>query len=221
MIASARMRSGRVPMSRSSERNKLTDAQREYIVERLAAFELPEAVARSVALDFGVSVTRQAVARYDPTRSPTCRERWKQQFVATRREIIDGKAKRGAAAAIMRARSREKVMLSAVEKMAERVVRRAVRDAEATVAKRAPTLTDGERARRVTESVSHLRRLELGRYTIDPADRRRARELAKLLKRLEKKRCAEVTDQTPSDAMQAMIADLERIGAEVDQTVSA
>ena len=68
MIASARMRSGRVPMSRSSERNKLTDAQREYIVERLAAFELPEAVARSVAQDFGVSVTRQAVARYDPTR---------------------------------------------------------------------------------------------------------------------------------------------------------
>ena len=90
-----------------------------------------------MAQDFGVSVTRQAVARYDPTRSPTCPERWKQQFVATRREIIDCKAKRGAAAAIMRARSREKVMLSAVEKMAERVVRRAVRDAEATVAKRA------------------------------------------------------------------------------------
>ena len=116
----------------------------------------------------------------------------------------------------MRARSREKVMLSAVEKMAERVVRRAVRDAEATVAKRAPKLTDGERARRVTEFVSQLRRLELGRYTIDPEDRRRARELAKLLKGLEKKRCAEETDQTPSDAMQAMIADLERIGAEAD-----
>ena len=56
-------------MNQKGEKNKLTDAQREYIVERLAAFELPEAVARGLAQDHGVHVSRQAIIRYDPTRS--------------------------------------------------------------------------------------------------------------------------------------------------------
>jgi hypothetical protein len=200
-------------MKRTGEKNKLTDAQREYIVERLAAFELPEAVARGLAQDFGVHVSRQAITRYDPTRSSKCPERWKQLFVATRQKIIDAKATRGAAAAIMRARSREKVMLSAVEKMAERVVRRAVRDADATVAKRPPKLTDAERARTLIAYVAQINALVRGGHPIDPAERRRAREVAAMLRRIDQ-RHAETTGQAPSRDMQAMIADLERVDAQ-------
>ena len=215
------MRSGRVPTSRSSERKKPTDAQREDIVERLAASSCPKRSRAAWRRTSASAGRARRYTRYDPTRSPTCRERWKQKFVATRREIIDGKAKRGAAAAIMRARSREKEMLSAVEKMAERAVRRAVRDRRGDRREASAEATDRSGPGASPKSCPDLRRLELGRYTIDPEDRRRARELAKLLKGLEKKRCSEETDQTPSQAMQAMIADLERIRAEADQTESA
>ena len=37
--------------------SKLNDAQREYVVERLAAFESPIAIARSLYQEFGIRIS--------------------------------------------------------------------------------------------------------------------------------------------------------------------
>ena len=104
--------------------SKLTDAQREYVVERLAGYDSPVAIAKSLQQEFGISITHQSVARYDPTRSRKCPQRWKLQFFATRRAIIEAKAARGAANAIMRTRQRERLMVRVLELGADRIIKK-------------------------------------------------------------------------------------------------
>ena len=79
---------------------KLTTAQQEYVVERLAAFDSPLQVARSVREKFGISITRNSIRRYDPTRHPECAARWKELFYAARHAMLRNK---GQAAALDRA----------------------------------------------------------------------------------------------------------------------
>ena len=79
---------------------KLTTAQQEYVVERLAAFDSPLEVARSVRDKYGISITRNSIRRYDPTRYPECAARWKELFYAARHAMLRNK---GQAAALDRA----------------------------------------------------------------------------------------------------------------------
>ena len=79
---------------------KLTTAQQEYVVERLAAFDSPLEVARSVRDKYGISITRNSIRRYDPTRYPKCAARWKELFYAARHAMLRNK---GQAAALDRA----------------------------------------------------------------------------------------------------------------------
>ena len=79
---------------------KLTTAQQEYVVERLAAFDSPLEVARGVREKFGISITRNSIRRYDPTRYPECAARWKELFYAARHAMLRNK---GQAAALDRA----------------------------------------------------------------------------------------------------------------------
>ena len=79
---------------------KLTTAQQEYVVQRLAAFDSPLEVARSVREKFGISITRNSIRRYDPTRYPECAARWKELFYAARHAMLRNK---GQAAALDRA----------------------------------------------------------------------------------------------------------------------
>jgi hypothetical protein len=77
---------------------KLTRAQKAEVVRRLASYESPSLIAKSLKEDFGIEITRQAVAFYDPTQysnrpSP---KRWSQLFWRTRARIIKGKVDIGA-----------------------------------------------------------------------------------------------------------------------------
>ncbi len=45
---------------------KLKDQTKTFIVQRLACFESPSAVAEAVNQEFGVAITRQQVEKYDP-----------------------------------------------------------------------------------------------------------------------------------------------------------
>ena len=137
--------------------SKLTDAQREYVVERLAVFETPTAVARSLQQEFGIRISHQAVARYDPTRSAKCPERWKLLFVATRNSFTEGKAARGAANAILRTRKRERLMLRAVEAIANRIIRSTAEYEDDAFVEPKP-LTDEESARRICALIKKVGR---------------------------------------------------------------
>ena len=95
---------------------KLSDRLKEYVVERLAGFDSPGAIVKSLREEFGVTITRQSIEQYHPLRRPRCAEKWKLQFVATRRAIIEGKAERGAANKMVRLRWRENMVLRAMER---------------------------------------------------------------------------------------------------------
>jgi hypothetical protein len=137
--------------------SKLTDAQREYVVERLAAFESPIAIARSLQEEFGIRISHQAIVRYDPTRSAKCPERFRLQFFATRRALIEGKAARGAANAILRTRRRERLMLRAVEAIADRIIKSTSEYEGDAFAEQKP-LTDGERSREICALIGKVKR---------------------------------------------------------------
>jgi hypothetical protein len=141
--------------------SKLTDAQREYVVERLAVFESPTAITRTLQQEFGVRISHQAIRRYDPTRSTGCPERWKLLFAATRQKFIEGKAGRGAANAILRTRKRERMMLRAVETIADRIIKSTAEyEGDAFAAPR--PLTDAERSREIQALIEKVKRQREG-----------------------------------------------------------
>jgi hypothetical protein len=61
-----------------------------FMIERLAAFEPPSAVAAAVKEEFGLSVVRQVVEGHDPTKSTgrQLSKRWAELFHAKRAEYI-------------------------------------------------------------------------------------------------------------------------------------
>ena len=141
--------------------SKLTDAQRELVVERLAIFEAPTTIARGLQRDFGIRITHQAITRYDPTRSPDCPERWKLLFMESRKRFIEGKAARGAANAILRTRKRERLMLRAAEAIADRIIKSTAEYEDDAFAQPKP-LTDAERSRSVCELIEKVKRQRAG-----------------------------------------------------------
>jgi hypothetical protein len=141
--------------------SKLTDAQREYVVERLAVFESPTAITRTLQQEFGVRISHQAIRRYDPTRSTGCPERWKLLFAATRQKFIEGKAGRGAANAILRTRKRERMMLRAVETVADRIIKNTAEYEDDAFAERKP-LTIAQSSRALWALIEKVRRVREG-----------------------------------------------------------
>jgi len=119
---SARAAAARAPCSDATggkagrHHGKLNDRLKEYVVERLAGFDSPGAIVKSLREEFGVTITRQSIEQYHALRRPRCAEKWKLQFVATRRAIIEGKAERGAANKMVRLRWRENMVLRAMER---------------------------------------------------------------------------------------------------------
>lgn len=72
-------------------RAKLTDAQQTFIVQALACFDTPSEVASAVRDEFGLSLSRQNVERYDPTKSASkdVAKKWKALFAATRQAFFE------------------------------------------------------------------------------------------------------------------------------------
>ena len=140
---------------RPRRRGKLTTAQQEYVVERLAAFDSPSAIARSLRDELDIDIGHQAVGRYDPTRFRNCPRRWKALFEAKRLAILQDKGARSAAARAVRMRTRERVALRTIESLAGGILENIARQAGAGfVSPHAGKpggrpLTDVERARAV------------------------------------------------------------------------
>ena len=130
---------------------KLTTAQQEYVVERLAAFDHPATVVRSVRAKFGIALTRQAVEQYDPTRDRRCPARWSALFRLRRQAILESRGLHGAVAREAQSQSRERVARCAIEALAadmlETLARQvgAPREAQPAQAPR----SDAERARAI------------------------------------------------------------------------
>lgn len=70
---------------------KLTDAARLFVVQSLACFDPPSAVAEAVRKEFGVTVSRQTVEGYDPTKRAGAKlmNKWKCLFEAARKEFLE------------------------------------------------------------------------------------------------------------------------------------
>lgn len=78
-----------------SETEELNDEVKHFIVQALACFQTPSEVAASVKEEYGLTVSRQRVHAYDPTKkagSALCTE-LRLLFEATRNALIEGKAK--------------------------------------------------------------------------------------------------------------------------------
>ena len=137
---------------------KLTTAQQEYVVERLAAFDNPGAVVRSVREKFGITLTRQAVEQYDPTRDRRCPARWTTLFRLRRQAILESKGLHGAVERAAQSRSRERVARCASAGLAADLLATLARQTAGVAAQRAaPPLTDAERARAILALLAEVR----------------------------------------------------------------
>jgi hypothetical protein len=77
-----------------AETEELNDEVKHFIVQGLACFQTPSEVAAAVKDEYGLTVSRQRVHAYDPTKkagSALCEE-LRLLFEATRVALIEGKA---------------------------------------------------------------------------------------------------------------------------------
>jgi hypothetical protein len=93
---------------------KLTDRMKEYVIERLAGFDSPLAIVKSLKEEFGITIARQTIEQYDPTRGRSPAKKYREQFFAIRHEIVEGKAARGAARRGVRVRWLENMAIHAM-----------------------------------------------------------------------------------------------------------
>jgi hypothetical protein len=90
--------------------NKLTDEQKIYVVERLAAYDGLTAIARGLKEKFGITISPTGVSHYNPERSLDLAQRWKDLFAETRKAYIDSTADIGFTNKPARLRRREAMM---------------------------------------------------------------------------------------------------------------
>ena len=140
--------SGKPAQERS---HKLSNAQREWIVRRLAARDSPSAIRSGVRERFGIEISRQTIESYDPTRNPQCGRRWTALYRDVRKD-------HGACHADLTAGARQ------VERVAQRIVvtleRRILAGPGSTArgcVKKAGAITDEDRLRALTGFVARLR----------------------------------------------------------------
>lgn len=70
---------------------KLTDEMKTYIVQALACFDTPSQVVEAVNREFGLTITRQHVAKYDPTKVSGAKvaPKWRAIFEQARKSFIE------------------------------------------------------------------------------------------------------------------------------------
>lgn len=69
----------------------LTEDVKAFIVQALACFDTPTQVSEAVKEEFGLEITRQQVAAYDPTKRTTrnLAKKWREIFHATRKSFLE------------------------------------------------------------------------------------------------------------------------------------
>lgn len=70
---------------------KLTDDVRTFIVQALACFDTPSQVVAAVNQEFGLTITRQNVEKYDPTKVAGAKvaPKWRTLFEAARKSFVE------------------------------------------------------------------------------------------------------------------------------------
>jgi hypothetical protein len=141
------------PASESPARRtaKLSDAQREWIVRRLAADHPPSAIRRDVRERFGIAISLDAIARYDPTRDLKRGKRWVALFCGARKDHIKSRAD-----LIAGARQVERVALRIVETLERRILAGPGSVAKGGVRKTSE-ITDADRLRALLVFAEKLR----------------------------------------------------------------
>jgi hypothetical protein len=78
-------------LKRKNRVSGLTDIHRSFIVQQVACFLSPSETAAAVNEEFGLTVSRQAVERYDPAKRAGQRmaKRWKELFAFARQAFLD------------------------------------------------------------------------------------------------------------------------------------
>jgi hypothetical protein len=137
-----------------SRDQKLTVAQRDQIVVRLAAFEAPCEIRTIIKREFGITISHQYICQLDPTRNPGCPERWRRRFFAVREAILREKGQ-AAAEHVMRGRWRERQVLRAVKALADQFLNVIGREVRETLAKR-PDISDTHRARALSAFIKKV-----------------------------------------------------------------
>lgn len=93
--------------------DKLTDAQQTAVVQRLAMYDSPQTVVEWVKEEFDITITRQAIQHYDPTRGEKPAEKWCRIFEATRAAFLATTADIPIANKSVRLRRLERMALAA------------------------------------------------------------------------------------------------------------
>ena len=95
---------------------ELADARKADVVRRLASYDPPGVIAKSLKQDLDIEITRQGIAHYDPTRNSRCPKRWSVLFWKIRAEVIAGKADAGASHRGVRVRRLDQMACDQMEK---------------------------------------------------------------------------------------------------------
>jgi hypothetical protein len=138
---------------------KLTDEQRQYVVSRLAAHEGPTRIARDMRERFGVTISRQGIANYDPTRQLRCAQAWAERFGAARGSAVTARSDKSVRIARI-----ERLILGAIEIFADRIFKGADAEGRKRFGKRPEDVTDNDRIRALVAFVRMLRATDPAGY---------------------------------------------------------
>jgi hypothetical protein len=106
------------PLTDKPKGSRLPDEIKRYIVSCNACYRPPSVVAKSVSEFFGVTVTRQQVELYDPTKSlgRSLSLKWKEHFARTRVQYLAEMDDIGLAHATVRLHALDRMCQSAEDK---------------------------------------------------------------------------------------------------------
>lgn len=98
-------------------KGKLNDAVKAFVVQSLACFDGPSAVAAAVKREFGEEITRQAVEGYDPNKraGANLAEKWRLLFAETRKTFLEDTAEIGISHRAVRLRALQRMATKAEE----------------------------------------------------------------------------------------------------------
>lgn len=96
----------------------LSREAREFVAERVACFDSPSEVAAAVAERFGVQITRQGVAAYDPTKRAgrSLTPAYAAAFAERRQAFLRDTAAIGIASKVFRLRALDRMRCEAEER---------------------------------------------------------------------------------------------------------
>lgn len=101
------------PLTPTGPGDKLNDAQKIAVVQRIAMFDTPQLIVDFVKEEYGIEITRQSVQYYDPTVGEKPAEKWCKIFEATRKEFLKTTAEIPIANRSVRLRRLERMALAA------------------------------------------------------------------------------------------------------------